>query len=204
MTHRTVHEINSFDWQNLLTELSQSVLDSLDERTLLTIPSAMRESRWLGYPPATSAAISALEERLQLELPRSYKNFLSVSNGFQLVQPTIGGLYCVDAIERLTVLDSQLIEGFGQGYQVFGEVATVSDSDYLQYDELQDTASFRLESLPSTIVVGGASAQGYYLLNPDIIFENGEWEAWVFANWLPGARRSPSFLDMMLSELNNV
>lgn len=185
-------------------ELSQSVLNSVDERSLLTLPNTMRESHWLGYPPVTSEAISALEERLQLELPRSYKKILRVSNGFQLVQPTIGGLYSIDTIERLTVFDPQPIEEFVQGYQGFDEVGTRSDNDDLQCDEVQETASFRIDSLPSTIVISGEPTQGYYLLNPDIIFENGEWEAWVFAHWLPGARRYPSFLDLMISELDSV
>ena len=29
----------------------------------------------------------------------------------------------------------------------------------------------------------------HFLLNPEIRTADGEWEAWVFANWFPGARR---------------
>lgn len=42
-----------------------------------------------------------------------------------------------------------------------------------------------------------------YLLNPEIIDENGEWEAWFFADWLPGADRYPSFRSLMESEFQN-
>jgi HEAT repeat protein len=36
-----------------------------------------------------------------------------------------------------------------------------------------------------------------YLLNPQVITKNGEWEAWFFANWLPGAHRYRSFQELM-------
>jgi len=36
-----------------------------------------------------------------------------------------------------------------------------------------------------------------YLLNPQVISADGEWEAWFFANWLPRAHRYRSFQEMM-------
>lgn len=38
---------------------------------------------------------------------------------------------------------------------------------------------------------------GVLLLNPAIVTPEGEWEAWFFANWLPGALRSPSFFELI-------
>jgi hypothetical protein len=35
------------------------------------------------------------------------------------------------------------------------------------------------------------------LLNPEVVTPDGEWEAWDFANWHPGAVRYRSFWDMM-------
>jgi hypothetical protein len=35
------------------------------------------------------------------------------------------------------------------------------------------------------------------LLNPKVIDENGEWEAWEFGNKIPGAYRYRSFWEMM-------
>jgi hypothetical protein len=40
------------------------------------------------------------------------------------------------------------------------------------------------------------------LLNPQAITRDGEWEAWFFANWLPGARRYRSFEELMRAEYN--
>jgi hypothetical protein len=39
-----------------------------------------------------------------------------------------------------------------------------------------------------------------YLLNPQVVSEDGEWDAWFFANWLPGATRYRSFAEMILKE----
>lgn len=39
-----------------------------------------------------------------------------------------------------------------------------------------------------------------YLLNPLAISPEGEWEAWFFANWNPGAVRYRSFWELILAE----
>lgn len=39
-----------------------------------------------------------------------------------------------------------------------------------------------------------------YVLNPQIVTPEGEWEAWLFADWLPGAARYRSFQDLMQAE----
>ena len=43
--------------------------------------------------------------------------------------------------------------------------------------------------------VAGDSA--IYLLNPRVVAEDGEWEAWHHAHWIPGADRYPSFAHLM-------
>ncbi len=37
------------------------------------------------------------------------------------------------------------------------------------------------------------SGSAVYLLTPQIITPEGEWEAWFFAHWIPGAERYRSF-----------
>jgi HEAT repeat protein len=39
-----------------------------------------------------------------------------------------------------------------------------------------------------------------YLLNPMVVTEDCEWEAWLSADWLPGVIRYPSFAHLMLDE----
>ena len=45
-----------------------------------------------------------------------------------------------------------------------------------------------------------ASDSAIYLLNPKVVTPDGEWEAWFFANWLPGAARYRSFVELMQAE----
>jgi len=53
-----------------------------------------------------------------------------------------------------------------------------------------------------TISEPGDSA--IFLLNPEVVDANGEWEAWFFANWYPGAARYRSFWDLMQEELKSL
>ena len=39
-----------------------------------------------------------------------------------------------------------------------------------------------------------------YVLNPMAVAEDGEWEAWRDAHWIPGAERYPSFALLMQAE----
>ena len=57
----------------------------------------------------------------------------------------------------------------------------------------------RNEYLRHTLEVSG-EGDGIYLLNPKVITADGEWEAWFFATWLPGARRYRSFWELMQDE----
>ncbi len=41
-----------------------------------------------------------------------------------------------------------------------------------------------------------------YLLNPQIVTADGEWQAWLFSNWNPGAVRHRSFQELMVAERN--
>ncbi len=43
-------------------------------------------------------------------------------------------------------------------------------------------------------------ADGVLLLNPQVVSDDGEMDAWFFAAWLPGATRYPSFWELMQGE----
>ena len=49
------------------------------------------------------------------------------------------------------------------------------------------------------LLLGEGQDGAVYLLNPKVKTSNGEWEAWNFANWYPGAYRYPSFRSMVLN-----
>ena len=59
---------------------------------------------------------------------------------------------------------------------------------------------FRVEYLESALEVSEEGDSAVYLLNPEVVTADGEWEAWFFANWLPGASRYRSFTELMEAE----
>ena len=73
----------------------------------------------------------------------------------------------------------------------------------MTYGEAQDCSKLRIEYLQTTLEISQKGDSAIYLLNPEVITTEGEWEAWFFADWLPGADRYSSFCDMMQAEYTN-
>ena len=73
----------------------------------------------------------------------------------------------------------------------------VPDSQYFVYGDQQDCVHFRAEYLRACLQISHDGDSAVYLLNPVIVGPDGEWEAWFFANWHPGAFRFPSFAELM-------
>ncbi len=122
------------------------------------------ESKWLGNAPASSTEIKQLEVRLQMALPKDYKAFLLITNGFATPNENIEPSFeKVDKVGFLKDIDPKLIEIW------------ISD------DEQFDVAI----KLARSILVGGINEEQYFLLVPPL-FENETWEYWKFASWIPG------------------
>ena len=62
---------------------------------------------------------------------------------------------------------------------------------------------FRIEYLESAVEVSDIGDSAIFLLNPQVVTPDGEWEAWFFANWLPGASRYRSFGELMETEYHS-
>jgi SMI1 / KNR4 family (SUKH-1) len=192
-----------FDWTTFLRQYSRDLLERLEDREFEEVPLEARNNQWLGYPAATEEEISLAESRLNVQLPPSYRTFLSITNGWLLFDDLFGGLLPVQQVERLPVRQQDLIDVWLE------ENVSVSDEEYFIYGSGQDSSSMRSEYLPDTLEIGGVASEGYTLLypqtassnlimlNPQVRFNNGEWETWKFANWYPGAVRYRSFLEMM-------
>src|SRR5262249_49221949 len=81
----------------------------------------------------------------------------------------------------------------------YGDVPPVSDEEYRVYGETNSDQPIRSEYFRTALAVS-AWDDGIYLLNPEILTADGEWEAWFFANWIPGARRYRSFRELRGAE----
>jgi len=171
------------EWRPFLEQWSREWLESgADE--LEEVPPALRASGWLGYQPATDGQIAAAEARLGIALPPSYRSFLLTTNGWTLTSPAIFRLWPVEQVDWFRVRNREWIEGFTGGYLHGG---------------WEPPADAEIHDLPHVLEVSDVGDEAVLLLNPRAVVD-GEWEAWFFANWNPGATRYPSFRALMEAE----
>lgn len=181
------------DWKAFLTEFNQELLAS--DKLRGRIDKSAIEAGWLGCPGASEEEISALEKRLGCALPPSYRSFLQCTNGWRQTGVFIERLWPCAQVAWFKERNQGWIDAYNEG-----DPAPVSDADYFVYGEDQDTCVFREEYLKTALEVSDRGDDCILLLNPRIVTPEGEWEAWFFANWHPGAVRFRSFRELMEDE----
>jgi hypothetical protein len=189
---RAAAEDPRFPWRPLLERWSRQWL-GLDEYAA-ELPDDVAESGWIGYPPASERQIAAAERRLGATLPPSYRAFLRISNGWRRTSPFISRLWGVEEVEWLPARNQELIDVWNE------QPYAVPDEEYIVYDESQDSVSLRPEYLRTALEISDWGDSAIYLLNPQVVTPEGEWEAWFFASWYPGAGRYRSFWELMQAE----
>jgi cell wall assembly regulator SMI1 len=121
---------------------------------------------WLGKNPASEEEIKSAENRLGVQLPVDYKNFLLLTNGFftpnDSTEPTFEGIENIDFLKNI---DTYLLEVWNEGVLV-------------------DVG----EQLNRAIVVAGMNDEQYFFLIPPESHCD-KWQYWKFANWIPGEER---------------
>jgi hypothetical protein len=186
-----------YAWPELMQPWNTELLADAQIREMLE-PDVVA-SGWLGFPGATPEEIAAAETRLGTRLPDSYRQFLTFSNGWRWITPFIEQLWSTSEIERYATRHQDLIEAWRLGARQYPTSSRVPDGRYFVYGAEQDPISMRDEYLDAAIEISDM-ADGILLLNPEVISDDGEWEAWFFAAWLPGASRYRSFWDLMRGE----
>jgi hypothetical protein len=198
-----------FDWQAFLQQVSGDLLS--DPVILDVAPDEAITACWLGYESASEDAIWSLEHRLGVRLPPSYRSFLAASNGWRNCGPFIDNLWPCDEVRWFNERNQDWIDAYMHPYEKIPELClvcpegmlqtpTVTDEEYFTYGENQNPGHFRTEYLQTALEISDRGDSAILLLNPQIVRKDGEWEAWLFANWLPGAKRYGSFLELMRGE----
>lgn len=182
------------DWQPLMTQWNVALLSSSLRAYL---PSKQVKTKWLGQPGAAETDIAALESRIGRGLPPSYRSFLQFSNGWGALNSFIEHMWSTNDVDWFSTRNQDWIDAWND--PTYGTPPPVADEEYLQYGEEQ-TGALRHEYLKTALEISDTGDSAILLLNPQIVTPDGEWEAWFFANWLPGARRYPSFRTMMEAE----
>jgi HEAT repeat protein len=175
---------------------------------------------------ADEEAVTALERRLGVSLPPSYRAFLLLSDG-AYAQPGWGfpglPIRTSDPVERrsLGLLDSEQVGWFRdrepQYHDVWGFEVLALDSvphpdfsrrvpecEYLDHDRAQDPSSAKNGHVRYALQVS-ADVDGYtILLNPLVVGSDGEWEAWDFGHKNVGAARYRSFLELLEDDVRGI
>jgi hypothetical protein len=181
-------------WRSLLTSWSAQVLATDLTRQL---DPADRKLKYLGFPPASASEIKALESRLRVTLPPSYRAFLETTNGFRAISPFTRRLRSTAEVDWFRVENQGWIETYNEP-SIYDnpDVPKSSDEEYFDYSDA-NSPDFRGPHLFAMLQVSDVD-DGVMLLNPLVVTPDGEWEAWFFANWIPGAYRYASFAHMMV------
>ena len=185
-------------WRDLLTRWNADLLAW--PPVTRHVPAEVVRSGWLGFPPATAAQIAQAEARLGATLPPSYRAFLQVTNGWRTTGTFIWHLWSTEDVDWFRVRNQDWIDAWTQGASAYGPYPAVSDDDYFVYGDDQDSTAIRLDYLATALEISDTGDSAIYLLNPQVVTPEGEWEAWFFANWAPGAHRYRSFWEMMQAE----
>jgi hypothetical protein len=189
----------TFDWLPFLQQWSHEWIET--EEGQRKLPPEVLASGWLGYPGATEEQLAAAEARLGMTFPPSYRAFLKVTNGWRLTSPFIYKLWSTEEIEWFSVRNQFWIDAYTKPASGKSPMPLVSDEEYFFYGE--DGAAgedFKPEHLQGALEISDIGDSAIYLLNPQVVTPEGEWEAWFFANWNPGATRYRSFWNLMQAE----
>jgi cell wall assembly regulator SMI1 len=184
--------VNRHAWRPLLEQWSQEILAS-DADYWQSLPEEVIASGWLGYPGATEEQIAVAEQRLGTRLPPSYREFLAVTNGWRHTTPFIDRLWSTEEIEWFPVRHQGWIDAWRQGAEAYEQTQSAGRTRSVEEDPL-------LQELASALDISDVGDVAIYVLNPKATTLEGEWEAWFFSNWNPGAARHRSFWDLLLAE----
>jgi len=151
----------------------------------------------MGFDGAKEEEVFALESGLGVRLPPSYRSFLKTSNGWRHPGSFVYDLWPTTKVVWFAEINQDWIDAY---VEPSAGLPCLTDGEYFVYGERQDSVAFRTEYLQTALQISEEGDSAVYLLNPQVVTPDGEWEAWFFANWLPGATRHRSFHEMMVAE----
>lgn len=168
------NNLDSTRLKKILKEISIKAIELGDINSELT--KNQLDSLWIGYNPSTENEIDSLENRLGIQLPKDYRDFIQITNGFfaaSSVEPSFCTLKKVDFLKNV---DPEL-------YEIWISTGNVEVGNKLK----------------TAIKVGGFDEEQYFFLIPPSK-ENSNWEYWVFAAWAPGE----TIYHSLIQYFNNV
>ena len=181
--------MNPDEWRDFLHELSRVLLQKDNpQNTDVNRPQFSPEihaAGYIGLPGATEEQIAEAEARLGVRFPPSYRAFLGVSNGWPVMWHSVepGQLWSTEQICWARDQDPELVEVWGEAYYEVPPELHIAD---------RDDPNFRHQYVAGLLSIS-EHGDSDLLLSPEVVDEDGEWECWLIAAWIPGAQRHRSF-----------
>jgi hypothetical protein len=193
----TAHRFDVPQWRAFLQSWSDEILAAVRDARVRPADSHIAGALERGTilrEPASEARIDAVEKGLGVELPDSLKRFYRASDGMTLIafDAASNDLWPVDRIRRFVEVEPEFVAAWE------GEKMTAPDTVYFDYGPDQNSAAIRSDYLRSMWQLSPFVDSAVLLLNPVVVGDRGEWEAWFLGVALPGARRFRSFEEMMV------
>jgi cell wall assembly regulator SMI1 len=185
ITHSKVVQLRAdvvpvqYEWRPFLEQYSRDLIANKQPVGGGEWPEEVIASGWAGYTGATEAQIAALEARLGTRLPPSYRQFLAATNGWRDTGAFIYEMYSTEGVDWFRVRNKEWIDIW-------------NSSGFDQHDPEHERRHMK-----TALEISDVGDAAVLLLNPQVITPDGEWEAWFFSNWNPGADRYPSFWELM-------
>lgn len=189
------------EWRPLLHTLSRNIL--ANPNLLSHVSAAELEVGYVGREGASERNVAEAERRLGATLPKSYREFLLASNGWGVLSHAIWRLWSTTELDWFKARNQQWIDIWTKPRRDGRPHPVVPDVDYFVYGPAQQSYNIREHYLPSMLEISDTGDAAILLLNPEVVFDDGEWEAWYFATWFPGAVRFRSFADLMRYEIES-
>lgn len=183
------------DWTSHLIDVSRTLFQSED------LLQELKDDKqdWLGFAGASDTEIQIQEQRLGVNLPTSYKEFLKISNGFKQLNCFIWDIFPIEKVDWLKNSDPDFYKLYSTE---FASCFNATNEEYFVYGKDQRTTDFRSEYLINSLAISGWGDAAILLLNPHVKFGD-EWEAWMFAVWHHGPVRYKSFEELMKEEYSS-
>ncbi|MFE3543885.1 SMI1/KNR4 family protein [Nocardia sp. NPDC059177] len=141
-------------------------------------PEVVRQG-WLGYAPAAEADIAAVEERLGLRLPPSYRSFLLTTDGWRHAGEFVWQMRDTTNLGWLRDLEPS--------WQSWADLVTEAPTGVPG------------DPFGRGLLISLHADVGVLFLDPGDRDENGEWAAYSVFSWAESPHRHPSFTALMQS-----
>ena len=147
---------------------------------------------------ASDAEIADLEQHLGMVLPASFKSLLQISNGIETPDYHVDSFLSTEHIEWFSVDNSNWIDLYNPPEEEEEEEEEDDDDEIQKQDNngCRDSEVICLRALTGMVQISSC-AETVVLLNPAVKDVNGDWQAVLFANWIPGVERYKNLQDLI-------